>query len=1021
MRFLCLLILFAHRSLVSGVAPKSQKSRPSTSISGLTRLLKLPVVQPDSSNGAFKMMQKPKKHKKAFSRISRNDGLVQWVEEISLLRRQHLHQNQEAPLTSSAMFIEMAKTLLYSGSPEQAIELYAAYYDVVVCKVSADVEATQPSCVLMPLVPVVPDAKMVLVAVRAHIALGDVSGALHLLTASHRLGMTFDADSNSALVHDLAESSAEGLSAALEMRSAMVADGQRINSLGVAGLLRGIWMHGLKAIREGSRLLMDPSCEERALSAEHSNSFRLSSSQAEKLAHEVMRDWRAGLKLGEGKSSATRAAVKKIDAAFLRLLFRCGQREGKTPLNHNFESNRRADEEAEAMEGIKRSVLAMSQYQIGWELSITDVLVDECLRAGGLDACKFITIQMNVNSIFARTSTFNSVLRRYAENGDGESAYALLKEMCGSEQTTPDAESYSLLLQSFSRTEKCRFYAREVIQGLCEAGSMSKEIFDRWIELRILSNEPYGDILESMVGSQFQPDAATIALMLGAFRRTGNWEGALGLYKLQSKAEAKRRQYRRDALEVGLAASRSNPNPNPNPNPKEASSSGKRSAREQLEQLDTITRSLPPNYKQTVHLLLELLRDAGKHAEAQAVLADMCQWSEKDPSKAPAALSASTLHPSRPVLPVSLTSSSRFTLAAQYAPDATAFALVMEAVVDSKALPAEQAADQALETFAEMERWGISPNRRIFASLIKAFALRGDIPSALGVFEEGLQSHAPDVAGLQSILDACLARPETLRTLVVTLEKLAGRDDLDLTVFCNDLLLQGFQDARQLGNALVGMERSCEEARRRGLEVVQCSLPVLSVLLQASRKGASAASLHTAMLFLGDAGIAPDADAMEYFRIEAPPAIGAPFSSNYNKKLVPHAMKQRNLLDMDLPEGLADGLGAVAELPDRGPLRSQSAKDAALEPFFEIGAPDIYKEHARILSATILSPESVQEAHDDLEEDDEDTAHLNEDQRLTLVEAAFAWAEEEGKKNDRQLELQPIESPSPLKSIKKKE
>lgn len=149
------------------------------------------------------------------------------------------------------------------------------------------------------------------------------------------------------------------------------------------------------------------------------------------------------------------------------------------------------------------------------------------------------------------------------------------------------------------------------------------------------------------------------------------------------------------------------------------------------------------------------------------------------------------------------------------------------------------------------------------------------------------------MSSLQSVLDACLTRPESLRTLCVTLEGMAARPDLDLAVFCGDVLMQGFSDARALGEALVGMEARCEAARRTGLEVVQCSLPVLSVLLQASRKGTSSRHLTEALLFLGSAGIAPDADSMEYFRIEAAPEVGDPFSSHYHKKLMPHSKKQR--------------------------------------------------------------------------------------------------------------------------------
>ena len=419
-------------------------------------------------------------------------------------------------------------------------------------------------------------------------------------------------------------------------------------------------------------------------------------------------------------------------------------------------------------QGIKKSVQAMAQYNIAWDSSVTDTLIDECLRCGGLEASKFITVQMNVQGIHARTSTFNAVLRRYASNGDGESAYLLLKEMRQTEQTAPDSDSYALLLEAFAKSEKCRFYAKEVIQELSSGDAMSKAIFDRWIELRILSREPYADVVEAMTRAGMQPDGATVELMMGAFRRAGSWEGALALHELQAGAETKRRRFRRDTLEDFFR-----PPPSPSSSSSASSSSAfssssaspassRKDPRESLAKLDAVTRSLPPSYRSTTHVLLELLRDCGRHAECRAVLADMCRWCDKNPAVAPAAAVASTMRPSTPVLPLSLTSSSRFTLAALYAPDVTTFALVMEAIVGSPGstssstsstsstsssskrsdgsaeLSPLEAADQALEIFAEMERWGLAPDRRIYASLIRAFSLRGDIPSALGVFEEAL-------------------------------------------------------------------------------------------------------------------------------------------------------------------------------------------------------------------------------------------------------------------------------------------
>ena len=89
-----------------------------------------------------------------------------------------------AATTSTAsplLIIELAKELLYSGIPEQVLELYAAYYDIVVTPIAASIPSTVPGKRVNL---VAPDTKLILVATRAFIAMGDIKGALKLLQVS---------------------------------------------------------------------------------------------------------------------------------------------------------------------------------------------------------------------------------------------------------------------------------------------------------------------------------------------------------------------------------------------------------------------------------------------------------------------------------------------------------------------------------------------------------------------------------------------------------------------------------------------------------------------------------------------------------------------------------------------------------------------------------------------------------------------------------------------------------------------
>ena len=133
------------------------------------------------------------------------------------------------------------------------------------------------------------------------------------------------------------------------------------------------------------------------------------------------------------------------------------------------------------------------------------------------------------------------------------------------------------------------------------------------------------------------------------------------------------------------------------------------------------------------------------------------------------------------------------------------------------------------------------------------------------------------------------------------------------------------------------------------------------------------ADMVGAMRRLGALGISPNADTMDYFRIEPEPERGAPGSSHYHQKLRPHGLKQHSLLDMDLPEGLTT---ATAQT------------DKGQEPYFKAGGGKRFDSHVDLLR----SHGGDEEGGDEEGEDDDAVAHLSEDARLTLAEAAQGWA-----------------------------
>lgn len=894
--------------------------RALSSIQGL--VFRLPRAPPTSTTLTPPVAARRRRgaSSKAFTRLTRLEGLETWTTELRL-------GGVNASSSSSSLLVELGKAMLYSGCPDEALEMYRS--------LSPFFQEEQQER----------DSKLTSVALRAMIALGDEEGALSLLRSSSSEGrhsILADDDALSFLLADFAKTSASGLCVALDLRLSLLQRGGRLGAHGVAGLLRGVWEHGLGGQSSASQspLLLDSAAQGLALAKESRDAFRLAPAAAESLAFELLREL---VNATSTPTNATKTAPVAVDkrtrGEFLRVVFQSAALQTKPVLNRNFEATAALNREAEALGGLRAATLALSKFGLPWDSHTADVLVDECLKTGDISAVNYIIAQMNVLNLYAGTPTFNSVLKRYAESGDGESAYQLLAEMREQPHTEPDAESLALVLEACALTERGRHLSRDLISQL-DAGdgdgddattisTISKPVMDRWAELQVLSRLPYGTVIEKMAAcGTAQPDFETVLLLFRAFGRVGDWRGALNLYDLQQMGTKRRSEMRSTALS--------------------STSSSSSSSSTTFE----FSATLPPVNRATLVGILTVLRDLGRPAEAAKVLLQQ---------------------------PRELATTEAFALALEACSSTTAENL--------KLLEKTRLADLALALFAEFERRDQRPDRRIMAALIRTFALRGDVPSALGVYEEMLEKFSPDCRGLQNIIDVCLEEPQYLRTLCVTLERLAEKDSIDLAVFSGDLLMQAFSDSRKLGVALTAMEDCCEAARvQERVETVFCSLDVLSVLvagaIQESQGGE--ASLSAVMRQLGNKGIAPDADTMDYFRVAsaAEPAKNSPGSSHYNKKLRPNGLKQASLLDLEPPEGFAQAAPGVK--------RSGNPQINDREPYFKAGGGEKFRRHVDLMrrggeaaAAELWEPE------------EEQPNNLTEEQQLAMAEAALELGPED--------------------------
>ena len=287
--------------------------------------------------------------------------------------------------------------------------------------------------------------------------------------------------------------------------------------------------------------------------------------------------------------------------------------------------------------------------------------------------------------------------------------------------------------------------------------------------------------------------------------------------------------------------------------------------------------------------------------------------------------------------------------------DQSMFAVVIESCVDEGRL------DGVLDLVRKMEiQLDLSPDRRIYASLIRAFGQNGDVASALGVFQEmrKLGCYVPDVQSLDSLLEICCRNPSDLRHICPVLEEMAEDPAIDLEVYSKDILMQGFSDGFKLGSALMAMEEMQPlYPGQPSSSRISASFPVISVLAQAVRsrgdellttkKGASLEeTLIAALYFLGSIGILPDEETMDYFRIPDLPSKGSPNSRHFVQSLLPHRQKVRSLMDIEMPEGFGPDVSAVRT------YQKTVLDRRTVEPYFENGVNN-WQEHSQLLQTVL--------------------------------------------------------------------
>lgn len=182
---------------------KISASTTASTISVVNRISKiLPNNTKHSNSNSDSNVLKFKFEKKIkyLTRVSRVDSQEKWIKEIETIR-DRLSNNTNNVINDdnnndqdSSKIIELSKELLYSGIPEQCIELYAAYYDMILNTKtnknsnSSNSNGTNTSNTDTISFPVIQNPNLILITTRAFIAMDDLKNALKLLQATSRYG-----------------------------------------------------------------------------------------------------------------------------------------------------------------------------------------------------------------------------------------------------------------------------------------------------------------------------------------------------------------------------------------------------------------------------------------------------------------------------------------------------------------------------------------------------------------------------------------------------------------------------------------------------------------------------------------------------------------------------------------------------------------------------------------------------------------------------------------------------------------
>lgn len=884
-----------------------------------------------------------------FSRTNRIQGQTKWIRELRQLRFYLEYLQLEIKQDSSVenltacsrqvadqitFIVDIGKELLYSGIPEQVIMLYSSYCELL--GKYREVDAFPQNFQL-------PDARLVIVTIRAFIAYRDVYGALELLQLCSRVGLIFDSESKSLILSDLAVSSSAGLKAALHLRKSMIMRNESMNSNACASLLHGLYLYGLTSTGFNPMILAD---EVDAMPFVESSTI-------------YDKTYETALNIMEYITSFKPNKLKrysKVTREYLRLLFRLSEPTA-SQVDSNFVDDTKGNLQLQSIQGLQSVFNTMSQYAIDWDIHLADILIQGCMELQDLPNVLNILETMQIKKLVCRTSTCNIILQKYADVGDADNALKLYNLMKSNRKfCSPNEESHNLVLEACQKTQAGMYLADIILNELIETDSMNKGTWDKYLFHLIRQGKSALQALAMYPINDIQMNDDTIKTVIDAYLSSSDSKKLskelIQVFELMVLAEETRLAYMSEIASKGTLDDNST----------------QVLSLEEFAVLNLKTREeyvwilcLPRPSTVITTKLLEYLKRHDMVDSSVSVLKKFTSLPQLTSIVATFDGTGKKLLKSQGYLFKDSMQQPYFDM----------FAIAMETCISANqpldAFQVFHMLEVFLQQYAVVEeesRYNISLSatdgddfsvtaasnitanksyvlpRRIYRNLMMSFGLNDDLVAATAVFQEMLSYHLPDIETLFNLVRLCQRKPANLRKVINLLESLASDPRINLDIYSKDLLLQAFPDGITLGKALTAMETRAWNALSDSsdckdnfldnvvlTEPISASITVLNVLVQTIRKDTSLESLIGSLLYLGSLGIKPDEDTMEYFRMGTETIeIGSPNSRHVARSLNPHRERVRSLMDIEVPSQLKTDLRLIDDIVKSEGIQSKDLK-----------------------------------------------------------------------------------------------